>query len=759
MAVVQPPGFTPTPPKPQRGIKATFSNQVDAFVTWLCNAPAEFLAIVTNCYNNALDAASSAALAVAKALAASNSASEAAGYAASATAQAGNAAASAVAAAASATAAAGTQVIATSPTDLAIGTGDKVFAIAAGKQFALNAPVIAVDAANPDRYVSGTVKAYAGVALTIAVTEAKGAGNCSNWNISISGTRGAKGDPGKDGIAGATVKRVPRNANTQLVVADSQSFIDVTGGTFTQTFDASVTLGNGWYVWYRNGGIGDVTLDPAGADTIDDLSSFVMYPGELRLIQCDGAKLNSYVINPFFKEFLSSATFIKPPGYKAFAGHAWGAGGGREAAGWYYNSVGSRCGGGAARVQFNFKSTVLAATVVVLIGAGGPPGVNGGNTVFHTMTAYGGGTGSSSGAGAGGGLLGPGVGPTPGGPVPFTDGTSFPESGQGGGLASSPSVHGPTRSVDGGGGGGDPAGGTDGAGSVNGGAGGSTGASSTHNPAGGISTNGGNGGRGGFQVMQIQHTPTPNLTAGISVNLASSIVAGDLGVIIAYTSHSTDATPATPAGWTLAGSYSGGVGAFGANSGVRRVTVFTRVMAGGDAAVSVIGAGYSESVVAAYVVKAANGVTPTIAVVGGVDNTAGTAYSVATGAVDLDVDDIVLAATCINGYGATPSSLGSFALAGTIFSEVLPNGYYNYNAGNGMLMTNWASRVIAGAGNGAVTFNLTFSATSGNTPAGATALLRIRSSQHLVDGQQPGGGCGGFGRKGGDGGLNIWGIV
>jgi hypothetical protein len=750
--------MTPGPVKPQRGDRATFKDRVDDFVSWVIDAVPQFAALATNVYNNAIDAYGNAVAAANSATASGAQANIAVTKATAAAASADAAAASAGSAAISAAAAAGTQVITSSPSNLTIGAGDKVFAVAAGKQFAINAPIIAVDADNPARYMAGTVKAYAGVALTIAVTDVGGAGNGANWNISIAGVRGLKGDPG---IASAAVKRIARTANTQLVFSDQQAVVEVTSGTFTQTFDSAVNLGNGWFVWYRNGGNGDVTLDPAGAETIDGLSSFVVYPGELRLIQCDGAALNSYVVNPFFKEFLSSGTFIKPPGYRAFSGFAWGAGGGREAGSLAHNSVGARCGGGGVRIPLSFKASALPAAVSVLIGAGGPPGVVGGSTVFHTATAYGGGGANSGAPGGGGGALSAGGAGTVGAPAQFTDGTAFVDNSIGGGFPAGVSVRGAGKSVDGGAGGGDSGSGYNiGGFSVNGGAGGSTSTGIGDNPAGGTSTNGGQGGRGGFAVMQIQGTPTPNLTAGVTVNLAAAgALAGDLGIIVTYTSHSTDATPATPAGWTFAGSYSGGVGTFGANSGVRRVTVFTRVMAGSDAAVSVTGTGFSESVVASYLVKAANGSTPTVSVVGGADNTAGTSYSVATGAIDVAVDDLLLAATCINGYSGSPSGVPTFSLAGATFAEVLPNGYYNYNTGNGMQMTNWAARVSAGAGNAALTFSLTYTSTTGNTPAGATALLRIRGAAYAMDGQQPGGGCGGFGKKGGDGALQIWGIV
>lgn len=51
---IPPPPITPVPtPAPQRGDRATFSDRVDAFVTWLEAATAEFEAVAQNTYENA----------------------------------------------------------------------------------------------------------------------------------------------------------------------------------------------------------------------------------------------------------------------------------------------------------------------------------------------------------------------------------------------------------------------------------------------------------------------------------------------------------------------------------------------------------------------------------------------------------------------------------------------------------------------------------------------------------------------------------
>ena len=63
-----PPTVTPTPtPAPQRNDRSTFGIRLDAFVTWWTIAGAEFTALATNCYNNAVDCYNNAVAAAASA--------------------------------------------------------------------------------------------------------------------------------------------------------------------------------------------------------------------------------------------------------------------------------------------------------------------------------------------------------------------------------------------------------------------------------------------------------------------------------------------------------------------------------------------------------------------------------------------------------------------------------------------------------------------------------------------------------------------
>lgn len=102
MPVTPPPPITPVPtPVIQRGDRATFSDRVDEFVTWLEDAPPEFSAVADNVEANATDAATSASSASVSASGASTSATNAANSASAASTSATNAANSASAAATS----------------------------------------------------------------------------------------------------------------------------------------------------------------------------------------------------------------------------------------------------------------------------------------------------------------------------------------------------------------------------------------------------------------------------------------------------------------------------------------------------------------------------------------------------------------------------------------------------------------------------------------------------------------------------------
>jgi hypothetical protein len=193
--------------------------------------------------------------------------------------------------------------------------------------------------------------------------------------------------------------RSPRTANAQLLAADLGSLVDITGGTFVQTFDTAANLGAGWYCYIRNSGTGNVTI-PAS----DGRANWIMYPNEVRLFQCDGVNFFSIVLQAYKFSSQISGTWIKPPGYNyhherltgSGAGGGGGGGGGSGVSatgtGGYGGSGGSGGAGGCAGVTLDvtIPDSILPNSVPFAVGANGVGGAGGA-----------GGTGMASGAGYG----------------------------------------------------------------------------------------------------------------------------------------------------------------------------------------------------------------------------------------------------------------------------------------------------------------------------------------------------------------------
>ena len=79
-----------------------------------------------------------------------------------------------------------------------------------------------------------------------------------------------------------------RASNTILGLSDIGKSIIATS-SFTQTLTAAATLGDGWWVNYRNNGSGVITIDPNGAETIDGAATTNLNPGEGITIVCNGS--------------------------------------------------------------------------------------------------------------------------------------------------------------------------------------------------------------------------------------------------------------------------------------------------------------------------------------------------------------------------------------------------------------------------------------------------------------------------------------
>lgn len=170
-----------------------------------------------------------------------------------------------------------------------------------------------------------------------------------------------------------------QSANYTLLAADRGLIVTLTGSTArTFSFTAAATLGSGWACYLYNAGTAELTLDPNGSETIDGLTSYIMYPGEVRLVQCSGTAFTTLILNGGAAVFNSSGSWKRPPGYSAFEVDIISGG----AAGSARATTGNAAGGaGGASYRFTVPASALVAvgsTETVTVG-GAAAGVSGSN--------------------------------------------------------------------------------------------------------------------------------------------------------------------------------------------------------------------------------------------------------------------------------------------------------------------------------------------------------------------------------------------
>lgn len=146
------------------------------------------------------------------------------------------------AAASAATASAGAaNLVGTSSTSVAIGTGLKSFTASTAKSWVAGSWVIAFSAAGVSNYMLGRVTAYnSGTgALDVDVTGTNGSGTYTDWTITVAGPQGATGR------FVASVGEATLSSNTTAGTGDRGKVIRCTS-TFTPSFTAVATLGAGF---------------------------------------------------------------------------------------------------------------------------------------------------------------------------------------------------------------------------------------------------------------------------------------------------------------------------------------------------------------------------------------------------------------------------------------------------------------------------------------------------------------------------------
>ena len=221
-----------------------------------------------------------------------------------------SAVASAAASAASAINAPGTS--ATSTTQVAIGTGNRTFAVQAGKAFVVGQFVTAAQTSSPGNWMVGQITAYdAGAgSLTMAVLAISGSGTIGDWTIGLSAPMQFIAASAADIWAGADTRRVVTPASLAAAsavqaLADAATMTpDLAAGlNFTVTLGGNRTLANPLNAQPGDSGVIVVNQDAtggralaygsawkfpggaaslsAGAKAIDLVFYFVVTPGQV----------------------------------------------------------------------------------------------------------------------------------------------------------------------------------------------------------------------------------------------------------------------------------------------------------------------------------------------------------------------------------------------------------------------------------------------------------------------------------------------
>ncbi len=221
---------------------------------------------------------------------------------------------------------------------------------------------------------------------------------------------------------------------------------------------------------------------------------------------------------------------------------------------------------------------------------------------------------------------------------------------------------------------------------------------------------------------------TPGTT---SVSVADpSASAGQL-LLVGIGSKYPPNSPVTPTGWTLQAQASGGAGSSGAGSGQVYVTVYSRVVTGGETwplSISIP----SGNAFLAFRMLLSKGASETwsLAAVGGSQNTPGTTWTVALASdPGFQPGDWAIAFSCIN-QDRNGSNSEAVSAAGVSAWGAQGERYdVGTSTGDDLTFVVSAHSVTTGTSTGNPTFTMAETGSDANGPAGATVLVRVRAAQ------------------------------
>jgi hypothetical protein len=113
----------------------------------------------------------------------------------------------------------------------------------------------------------------------------------------VDGVDGVNGTNGVDGkFSGAEV--IETGASRTLGAADvGKTFIANRATAITFNLDPAATLGATWMTIVKNIGVGDLTIDPSGAETIDGAASLILTTNQSAVIASNGTIIRSHFVS------------------------------------------------------------------------------------------------------------------------------------------------------------------------------------------------------------------------------------------------------------------------------------------------------------------------------------------------------------------------------------------------------------------------------------------------------------------------------
>ena len=223
-------------------------------------------------------------------------------------------------------------------------------------------------------------------------------------------------------------------------------------------------------------------------------------------------------------------------------------------------------------------------------------------------------------------------------------------------------------------------------------------------------------------------------TAGLvssAPTLPAVVTPGEMLVLIVVAKYNTVAV-APPAGWTLLGSFTGGLlTGSGAGTGEGVVWAYYKIATGSDVGGAAVPVTISPAANCSYhrifsFSKDPLGVW-NIAFTGGNMQVPNTAWSVTGASWNVKAGDFLMQATMQNNYSAT--SAQAMTMAGITFGTAVEQNDIGSTAGDDVRMIVSTHPVTAGDATGTTTYTMTVAGTaSPASPTGATLMIRLRQA-------------------------------